>query len=67
MTNNQKLALEAVNKFMGSLTASDFVTAYGTKATQGIKEYQLDIALDIAEVFDGRRANEAEVFEMSRT
>jgi hypothetical protein len=60
MTNNQTLAVAAIRRVIDSLAASDFVLACGSHAVQELRQYEADIALDIAEVFDGRPATEAE-------
>ena len=65
MTNNQKLSVEATEFILGNLAESDFVSNAGFNALKELGEYALDIATDIATIFDGRKPNNTEWREMS--
>ena len=60
MTNNQKLAVDAVTHMLHNLADSDFVLRCGDTAIKELRAYRADMAIDIAEKFDGRRATDEE-------
>jgi hypothetical protein len=46
-------ALKAVDTIFNNLSTCDFPTDFGHRALNGLREYRLDMAADIAAVFEG--------------
>lgn len=55
MDKHMDVALKAIDKVLDNLASSDFVTQYGSKVLDGLREYRADMAADIAATFEENR------------
>jgi hypothetical protein len=53
-------AVEATKRILGHVAESDFVTDFGHRAAYGIRDYKIDIAVDIFFIYEGREPTDDE-------
>jgi hypothetical protein len=58
------IAVEATKRICIGVAGSDFLTHYGTHAAYGLRDYKLDLAVDIFETIESRPATEEEKIAM---